>query len=125
LRRLLAIAILLLIGLPILSPLFALSATSEANLPMCCRRDGMHHCMLNMATQADPSGTTIGIFKERCPSYPHALSVTTHSPFTPDAAAAIFAALVAHPASVPQVQAKRRISFSRSRQKRGPPVSLL
>jgi hypothetical protein len=37
---------------------------------------------------------------------------------------AIFAELVSHPSIHRQTEAKYRVSFSRSRQKRGPPVVL-
>jgi hypothetical protein len=47
-RRLLAISLLLLFSFPLVSPLLALSANPETNLPACCRRDGKHHCQMNM-----------------------------------------------------------------------------
>jgi hypothetical protein len=69
-------------------------------------------------------GTNFGMMMERCPVCPKALPVATQHRFALEPASAVFAELFAHPASLPQTQAKFRISFSRSRQKRGPPVVL-
>ena len=123
-RRLLAIAVLLFIGLPMISPLFALASSSDANVPACCRRDGKHHCMLrSMGMDGSTApGTNFGVMMERCPVYPKALPVATQHPFALEAASGVVTGLFAHPASLPQTQAKFRVSFSRSRQKRGPPV---
>jgi hypothetical protein len=124
-RRFLAIAVLLFIGLPMISPLLALSSATDANVPACCRRDGKHHCMLKSMGQMDGSdspGINFGMLSERCPVCPKALPVATQHPFALEPASAVLAELFAHPASLPQTQAKFRVSFSRSRQKRGPPV---
>lgn len=102
--------------LPFGLPLFGATA-SEASVPVCCRRSGKHHCMMSMNSHI----RTVG---ERCPFHvlpPAAMVVPT---FAPSASASIFAEVVRHPAVAPQVEARQRISFDRSRQKRGPPASL-
>jgi hypothetical protein len=62
---------------------------------------------------------------QRCPAFPLAPAVTadTTGAFS-SGTGAIFAALVSHPAIQQQTEARARISFSRSRQKRGPPALL-
>jgi hypothetical protein len=50
------------------------------------------------------------------------LPVATQHSFALEAASGVVTELFAHPAALPQTQAKFRVSFSRSRQKRGPPV---
>ena len=125
-RRFLSIFLLAMFGLPFVSPLLALTATSQSNLPACCRRNGRHHCVTTMSERAqlanhDPQFQTP---VEKCPYCPAAVAVIHGDTFAPSGAQAIFARLVAHPAVVAQTQSKLRISRSRSRQKRGPPVSL-
>jgi Protein of unknown function (DUF2946) len=125
-RKLLAITFLALFGLPLVQPLFALTARSEANLLACCRRGGKHRCMENMAehSQSTSRDPQFQVPAEKCPYCPAAVAVVHDNAFVPPTAQAIFAALVAHPAVVAQTESKLRISRSRSRQKRGPPASL-
>ncbi|MGH9596895.1 MAG: hypothetical protein ACRD3K_08875, partial [Edaphobacter sp.] len=68
-RRLLSIALLAVFGLPFVSPLFALTATSDANLPVCCRRNGRHHCMMSAEERAtlSPDTQAFNAPPERCP----------------------------------------------------------
>ncbi len=137
-RRLLAIAIVLILGLPAVSPLFALTGADDPNLPACCRRDGKHHCMgmagmssdgstQNASTQTGSTQTQVGIatLSERCPFGSHSLPGTPHPDWTLSTSAAIFAGIVSHPSVSPQTESKRRISADRSRQKRGPPSNYL
>jgi hypothetical protein len=127
LRKLLAITLLALFGLPLVQPLFALTARSEANLPACCRRNGKHDCMMSMAERSqlasrDPEFRTPA---EKCPYCPAATVAVVHgNTFLPPARQAIYAGLIAHPAVAVQTESKLRISRNRSRQKRGPPASL-
>jgi hypothetical protein len=131
-RRLLAIAIAVLICLPAIAPLFALSGGDDPNLPACCRRDGKHHCMLvDMDGMARPSVATSGgqssprasaaIVSERCPYGSQSTPGSIHPDWTLRTSAAIFAGIVSHPSVAPQTESKRRVSADRSRQKRGPP----
>lgn len=101
-----------------------LLADPAAELPSCCRRNGEHHCVTGTPNSASQDGPAFRLV-ERCPACPLAPAVTG------DAAAAIlrtpgaiFAALASHPAIQRQTEALGRISFSRSRQKRGPPAPL-
>ena len=127
-RRLLSILLLAAFGLPLLAPLLAMSTPSDAWLPACCRRDGKHHCMMNLVERGqfashDPQ------FRapvDKCPYYPASVVSSHHpNPFTASTGSSIFAALVSHPAGTAQTESKWRISRDQSRQKRGPPVLFL
>jgi hypothetical protein len=123
--------------LPMVSPLFALDGDA-ANLPACCRRDGMHHCMMagmmmagmtmtgsyDRASAAPDTGTppTVAIVTAPCPYGPQGMPGAVHRDWTLDTASAVFAGLVAHPAGSPQTESKRRLASLRARHKRGPPV---
>ena len=124
-RRLLAIAIVLILGLPAVSPLFALTGAGDPNLPACCRRDGKHHCMgmaeMSSAIASTQTQASTATLTERCPFGSRSLPGTPHPDWTLRTSAAIFAGIVAHPSVSPQTESKRRISADRSRQKRGPP----
>jgi hypothetical protein len=127
LRKLIAFALLALFGLPLITPLLALSATSEANLPACCRRNGKHHCAMSMAEQSRmaDSGPRFQAPPERCPYCPAQIVSASHNNiFAPRIAQAIFAGIVSHAAVIPQVESWHRISRERSRHKRGPPSSI-
>lgn len=126
LRKLLAITLLVLFGLPLVQPLFALTARSEANLPACCRRGGKHDCTENMAerSQSASRDPQFQAPTEKCPYCPASVAVVHDNTFVPPIAQAVFAALIAHPGVVAQTESKLRISRNRSRQKRGPPASL-
>ncbi len=125
-RKLLAITLLAMLGLPLVQPLFALTAKSAANLPACCRRNGKHHCMGDMAERnhANSHDPQFQAPAEKCPYCPASVALIHDNTFVAPTAQAIFAALIAHPAVVAQTESKLRISRNRSRQKRGPPASL-
>jgi hypothetical protein len=128
-RRLLAILIAILVGLPAVTPLFALATGDDPGRPACCRRDGKHHCMLvDMQTSGSAASSRSGFgapaVSERCPYGAKSAPAKPHSDWSLDIAQAIFAGVVTHPSVAPQTESKRRISADRSRHKRGPPASL-
>jgi hypothetical protein len=128
---------MLILGLPMISPLYAME-DAAGNLPACCRRDGKHHCMMMAGMVMDAAlgatrggasassnpGTqpTVAIVTERCPYGPQGLPGAVHRDGTLDTASAVFAGLMAHPAGSPQTESKRRVSSLRARHKRGPPA---
>jgi hypothetical protein len=127
-RFFLSILQLLLLSLPTFASTFSAVTHAqdklEATLPACCRRAGMHHCMLSLQ-HADSSAAAQPGFSatpQPCPFCPKALPAAQHAPATPALSALIFAQIVGHPACVAQTLARRRISQDRSRQKRGPPT---
>lgn len=118
-RRLLAISLLILFGLPFALPLFGARA-AEAELPLCCRRNGKHHCA--MMGSIDPErGPSMRTVADKCPYSIAPPAILVLPSFTPPTAASVFAGITRHPAIAAQSEAQRRISFDRARQKRGPP----
>ena len=123
LQRICAVLLLVLLSFSLIAP--ALSAGSPSKLPACCRKDGKHRCA--MANMADPesqgsSPASDKIVSGKCAQFPGANSLpTSFESGTAYAAQATFAAIVSHPTAHAQTEARYRISFSRSSQKRGPP----
>lgn len=125
-RRFFSISLLLLFTFPLVSPLFAASPT-EANVPVCCRRNGKHHCTMLTAAQHSSSSTgktKTASLRERCPYNPAAAVINL--PFVPDQIQrAIYAGILSHSTCHAQAEALFHISSSRSHQKRGPPFLIL
>ncbi|MDW5264282.1 MULTISPECIES: hypothetical protein [Acidobacteriaceae] len=123
-RRVLSISLLLLFMLPLVSPLFAAS-TADANVPVCCRRNGKHHCMMAAAiaqrSSSDTGKAETASVQESCP-YSAAVPAVVNLPFNPDeiqtAVSAVTISSSAHPT---QIEVSPRVSIDRSHQKRGPP----
>jgi hypothetical protein len=118
-RRLLAITITLLLGFALATPLFTVEAAG--NLPICCRRNGGHHCAGGMTDGAGP-GKTVSTIAPKCPQFPRAIAAPLPPSITPAGGRKDDAPLFARAASAPQTEARYRVSYARSRQKRGPPV---
>jgi hypothetical protein len=113
-RRTLAISLLMLFLLPFAQPLFGASA-EQATVPVCCRKNGKHHCM--MASRSPQR-----IIGQKCPFHIFPPAVSVVPSFAPSTSASVFAGIVQHPVVTPQVGARQRVSYDRTRQKRGPPV---
>ena len=120
-----ALALLLLVGfsLPLIAPAFA-SHPDEASLPVCCRRNGEHHCAMSgmMGSGVPARYRTVA---SKCPFAPFAaVALMLPHPYATQTASAV-AAPHAGPADlVRDAEAGFRISFHRARQKRGPPSLL-
>jgi hypothetical protein len=120
-RRAAVISLLAAISYSLIAPLAL--AVPESNLPACCRRSGAHHCA--MAEEASPAtGPALQPAPQKCPLFPPA----TTTPGRVDIgstknAGASFTAIVSHLSTQPQAEAHCRVSFSRSHQKRGPPLN--
>ncbi|SRR5216683_5210395 len=124
-RRFVAILLLLTFCSFLSAPLLAASSDPYSNLPACCRKDGKHHCMMRMMMKRDQTGTQVSNMPEKCPLFPKtmlAITVQGHL-FVLPTSGTFYAALRSHPACYAQTEAHYRISFDRSRQKRGPPVA--
>jgi hypothetical protein len=125
-RRLVGITLLLLFSLPLISPLLALAASSDVNLPACCRRNGAHHCVMKtQRTELSGPGTSLSAIPQRCPAYPAMVTSARHGDLSFYTASLIFAEVVSHPSVKGQTDARARVALDRSRQKRGPPTDLL
>ncbi len=115
------------LGLLLTAPLFGVGAS--AAVPACCRRTGAHHCMAmagnDQAMDAHAGEHNVGPIPNRCPRAP--LSTTAPQPhgFTPQWRQNAGIPLFVRPAALPQTEARYRIAFARSGQKRGPPIHLL
>jgi hypothetical protein len=124
-KRAWAILLLPLISLSLIDP--AMFVGGDSQLPACCRRHGKHECaMMDMA--GEQQFTTDHPFKaarEKCPSFPkNGVLPGFSNSVLPRATQAFSAAIVGRAAVHPQNEVRRRVSFSRSRQKRGPPIFL-
>ena len=120
-RRFLAISIAMLLSLTLVAPLFA--APASANVPECCRRNGRHHCMGGMTS--DSSQRAVSMVVPPCPHCPQATAAPQPHSMAPNRSLQAGVGLFVRPSALPQTEARYRVSFARSRQKRGPPVILL
>lgn len=119
---------MLFVGLPLISPLLALSPDVASLLPACCRRQALHHC----ASMMNESQATALAQKHHlkapmdcCPAYPKAISQSQHQVLSFNPAALYFAEVVSHPAIHQQTEAWARVALDGARQKRGPPATHL
>lgn len=119
-RRLLAIPMMLLMLLPFAADYLGAS-TAEASIPACCRRSGKHQCSMG---EGQSSGNHERALRGKCPYSCASAAVIVPASFAPAAAAAIYSGVLQHPSVSPQTDARRRISYDRARQKRGPPTLL-
>ncbi|HLK65147.1 MAG TPA: hypothetical protein VKU19_17010 [Bryobacteraceae bacterium] len=120
-RALIASLLAALFSFALISPAVLASDAGNA-VPACCRRAGEHGCALRSSQNA-PLGYSAQA--ARCRFFPPAKSTTPgRVTAVPAMSQAFFAGVISHPASRPQIQALYRISYSRSRQERGPPTPL-
>jgi hypothetical protein len=114
-RRFPAIVLVAIFGFSVIGP--ALVVDRGTNLPACCRRDGKHRC-----ASIETSDAGLRVTSPRCAEFPKSGAFPLHSETAlPGGSQLIFGALLQYPAVAAQAAAGYRISFSRSRQKRGPP----
>jgi hypothetical protein len=124
-RRLLSICLFAATLLPVLAPLLSLGAMADTVVPACCRRDGKHHCMGDMAAMPSADGQQRAQApREMCPYQQRALVATHHELSAVPATQESEVKLLQPLSSPSQAECLRRISFDRSRQKRGPPTLL-
>ena len=101
----------------------ALLTDPESGLPVCCRRDGKHHCaMIQMwERQHDNAGQSLNAAARKCSMFPKspAASFIDHSAPPPNVA--VNGSVASHPPGRAQTEVLYRISHSRACQKRGPP----
>lgn len=91
-------------------------------LPQCCRRSGAHKCAMMMGGSSAPDSASKQSIGVRCPfDHGSRAQAAVRGVSLPAPAQAVFTELLAHPAVRPQTEARLRVSYLRSRQKRGPP----
>lgn len=120
-RRGSATLLLLLFSFSLIGP--AVFASTDSQLPECCRRSGKHHCSMRQSSEQQPSGSAFRSIPEKCPYFPAVPIVRAHGKTALAASShAIYASLNSQRVGQVQPATLYRVSFSRSRQKRGPPV---
>jgi hypothetical protein len=78
--------------------------------------------MMNMdQTESSSSAPSLSAIPRKCPAYPAAVTPIEHGDLSSHTASLIFAEIVSHPSVRTQTEARARVAFDRSRQKRGPP----
>jgi hypothetical protein len=113
-----------------LGPLAAtLEASDHARLPACCRRQGAHHCAMNMQSASSladaASGSAVLTAPSTCPAFPAATVATATGPQALAASSVRMPALLAQLHSPAAGRASARLSNLRTRLSRGPPASQL
>jgi hypothetical protein len=120
-RRLSATLLLAAISFPLVALVALASADRDSSIPACCRKDGKHKCAMSEMSD-EISGSSFRV-TSRCPMFPTSGAAPVCSSST--------GALVPSSDQVGEIAAPvnrseqaellYRISFNRSRQKRGPP----
>jgi Protein of unknown function (DUF2946) len=133
LRRLLSILLFGATLFPTITLMLSTGAVAQSTLPACCRREGKHHCAMSdeerammMGDQNDGASKTDRMSApfEKCPYSQHSLGAVHLRVFAPGAAAMQSVDALQKISAAEQAECLRRISFDRSRQKRGPPSLL-
>jgi hypothetical protein len=119
-RRLLAISLLLLFSLPLIAPLFALQADGGGTLPACCRRNGTHHCSMQMPGKLQ--GMHLSAVRERCPANPKAATFMKRNDLSLQILTLALSAALVHSAEEAQAKAGARMALYRAQHQRGPPA---
>jgi hypothetical protein len=123
-RRILALSLLLLFSFPLVSPLLALSANSDANLPVCCRRNGAHHCEMKMQRSISAQQVAVSTIPTKCPFYPRPATLVRHNDARLHARILPHAAAIQHGTIKARTGAHVQIALDTAWQKRGPPTQL-
>ena len=117
-------ALALLFSWLLIVPAFAVR--TESVLPACCRKGGSHQCTMRSAQEPANSEPSLHSVEQGCPFAHHSSTAAAHGyACGPTTGESVYAGLIRHPAISPQTEANFRISYDRSRQKRGPPVLIL
>lgn len=97
----------------------------SGDLPECCRKAGKHHCAMMATGDADEDPAPGAAFKsipEKCPFYRNTGPVPSPvKTIVVRASQQLVAVVISYPTLIAQAESRYRVSFNRSRQKRGPP----
>lgn len=122
-QRGVATALAFLFSWLLIAPVFA--APTALSVPPCCRKTGSHQCAMHSGEGAQHAGGMRTV-EAKCPFANGSLSVVPHlDSCSPATRNSVYAALLQHPPVPAQTEANFRISYDRSRQKRGPPLPIL
>jgi hypothetical protein len=119
-RRSLAISLLLLFSLPLIAPLLALQAGANGNLPACCRRNGAHHCAMQIPNASQQMH--LSAVHERCPAYPKVVTSAKRNDLSFQTSAILIAGALVHPSIKIQPATLAQQALYRSQSQRGPPA---
>jgi hypothetical protein len=126
LQRILAIVLFAATVLPFAAPVLLAGSMAEASLPMCCRRNGIHHCADPMAMAELTRNQTMARSPQmKCPFQQRALGTVHVTSFALVAASTETSGVLRAPSAAAQAECLWRIAFDRARQKRGPPSTRL
>ena len=128
-RRVLSILLFWATLFPIVAPALPTGALGKSTLPACCRRGGKHHCEMSPEARAllmheDNGSARISAKPEQCPYRQRSLAASHLQTLTSGAAPTHATCSLHEPSAAAQAECLLRISFDRSRQKRGPPSLL-
>jgi hypothetical protein len=124
-QRALALTLLCIFGLPLASPLLAMTSGNdpESRLPACCRRAGAHHCTMSpeeLDTVAH--GQNVTTVRSTCPLFPHVtLNLGSHT-LAINTASAPSIHLRTTAMQTQQAEVSARVAEAGARHKRGPPA---
>jgi len=125
-RRAVCLGLILLFWLGPLAEI--LPANAESRLPMCCRRQGAHHCsmssssMASMESQSSSGSAPALSAPSHCSNYPGWIFQSTGPIKALVASLASLPVLLAKPHSPAAIRAAARLSELRTRANRGPPA---
>jgi hypothetical protein len=120
-RRSIATGLLCLSVTLFVAPIFV--ADPQSNLPLCCRRDGEHHCgMIHMSGQAT-RGARLSAVTPKCPLFPQAAPSAHGIQWCPYATQTFFQGVVRQAAYPRQAVIQYRVFSARAHRTRGPPRS--
>lgn len=120
-RRALAWLLLVLIGIPLISPL--LLADPRPEMPACCRRDGKHHCAMPAPDgESAPAGPAVRGLQAKCQFYPKTGALPANSKAGILAVGCRIVAGYALPVQVDAPECHHpRLAARHAERKRGPP----
>jgi hypothetical protein len=121
-RRTVALALMMVFSWMLMAPLLA--PDGEANLPVCCRRHGKHHCAMSRMGRLDGQSRGFTTVSEKCPCLPASTCAVQSSSWQPEDGKPFCGEVSVPAACAAQTEARPRISFLRSHQRRGPPTPL-
>lgn len=125
-RKFPALMMLALIGLPLATPLFASSRSSDATMPACCRLSGKHNCAGKIAGDSNATDAPrLNSVADPCPAYSQAFTPGSSGLAEPLVSVFSFASDLNKSCRSVRTDSMLRITCDRSSLKRGPPSSRL
>ncbi len=79
--------------------------------------------MMHLMERLSGKQSGIASVSEKCPCMPASTGAIHSASYKPEPGAWFYGEVARHPSCAPQTEAQYRLSFLRSRQKRGPPTS--